>query len=84
VVIIWPASEKNAMAIPYITDAPFVDHPLLSNHLIPETAQLKVQSTPALKRTYNCSFSSESHVSHKNLVPDKERIEVLHDMRFIK
>jgi hypothetical protein len=84
VVIIWPASEKNAIAITYITDAPFLDHPLFSNHLVPETVQLKVQSTPTHKRTYNWSFSSESHFSHKNLVPRKVRIEVLHDMRFIK
>jgi hypothetical protein len=68
----------------YITDAPFVDHPLLSNHLVPETALLKGQSAPALKRTYNWSFSSESHVIYKNLFPSKVGIEVLHDMRFIK
>jgi hypothetical protein len=83
VVIVWPASEKNAMAITYIIDAQFVDHLLLSNLLVPENAQLKVQSTPALKRKYNWS-SSESYVSHKNIVPGKVRIEVLHEMRFIK
>jgi hypothetical protein len=46
-VIVWPESKKTAMAVTYITDASFVDHPFLSNHLVPETAQLKVQSTPA-------------------------------------